>query len=168
MSPRPFRAMRYVALSSHALVALLWLILAPSVVWEVALPFITGWWLMITSELIYAAMRRQSPIANAVASLLTSAWFVIIGCWILYSYVPAGSDWVALFTVSIGAVAAAAGEMASSRALDKARSLPARLDNGTLHISEAFSSTYNTITMHMPLIQARATAPLPPLTSPLK
>jgi len=108
VSPRPFRAMRYVALISHAIIVLIWLRMSASEVWQIALPFLTGWWLMTTGELIYAAIRRQSPIANAVASLLTSAWFVTIGCWVLYRYIPAGTDWVALFTVSIGAVAAAA------------------------------------------------------------
>lgn len=108
VSPRPFRTMRYVALISHAFIALVWVLMSASEVWQIALPFLTGWWLMITGELIYAAIRRQSPIANAVASLLTSAWFVTIGCWVLYSYIPAGPDWVALFTVSIGAAAAAA------------------------------------------------------------
>ncbi len=107
-SPRPFRVMRYVSLISHAIVALIWLIASASNAWQIGLTFITGWWVMITGELIYAAIRRQSSNANAITSLLTSAWFVTIGCWILYIYVPTGNDWVALFTVSIGAVAGAA------------------------------------------------------------
>ena len=90
VAPRPFRTVRYVSLGSHGLIALIWLLASASGVSEVALPYLCGWWLMTTGEALYAAMRRQSPVGNAVVSLIATAWFVSIGSWILYGYMPAG------------------------------------------------------------------------------
>lgn len=108
IAPRAFMTVRYVALGAHGIIALVWLLASVASVWEYALPYLIGWWLMTTGESVYAAMRRRSPIGNAVVSLSATAWFVTVTSWILYDYVPAGPDWVALFTVSIGALAAAA------------------------------------------------------------
>ena len=107
VAPRAFRTVRYVSLGSHGLIALIWLLASASGVWEIALPYLCGWWLMTTGEALYAAMRRQSPVGNAVVSLIATAWFATIGSWILYRYIPGGPDWVAIFTVAIGALAAA-------------------------------------------------------------
>ncbi|MEE8155995.1 MAG: DUF2339 domain-containing protein, partial [Phycisphaerales bacterium] len=111
VAPRPFRTVRYVALGAHGLIALIWLLASASGVWEIALPYLFGWWLMTTGEALDAAMRRQSPVGNAVVSLIATAWFVTIGSWILYRYIPAGPDWVAIFTLAIGALAAAIAAM---------------------------------------------------------
>ena len=111
IAPRPFRTVRYVALGAHGLIALIWLLASASGVWEIALPYLCGWWLMTTGEALYAAMRRQSPTGNAVVSLIATAWFVTIGSWILYRFIPAGPDWVAIFTVAIGALAAGLAAM---------------------------------------------------------
>ena len=106
VAPRAFRTVRYVSLGSHGLIALIWLLASAGGAWEIALPYVCGWWLMTTGEALYAAMRRQSPTGNAVVSLIATAWFVSIGSWILYTKIPAGPDWVAIFTVAIGVLAA--------------------------------------------------------------
>ena len=124
VAPRPFRTVRYVSLGSHGLLALIWLLASPSGVWQIALPYLCGWWLMTTGEALYAAMRRQSPTGNAVVSLIATAWFVSISSWILYRFIPAGPDWVAIFTVAIGALAAAIAAMFGP-GLDTLRRAPA-------------------------------------------
>ncbi len=124
VAPRAFRTVRYVALGSHGFIALIWLLASASGVWEIALPYLCGWWLMTTGEALYAAMRRQSPTGNAVVSLIATAWFVSISSWILYRYIPAGPDWVAIFTVAIGALAAAIAAMFGP-GLDTLRRAPA-------------------------------------------
>jgi len=124
VAPRAFRTVRYVSLGSHGLIALFWLLASASGIGQIALPYLCGWWLMTTGEALYAAMRRQSSTGNAVVSLLATAWFVTVGSWILYTKIPAGPDWVAIFTVAIGALAAGLAAMFGP-GLDTLRRAPA-------------------------------------------
>jgi hypothetical protein len=62
---------------------------------------------MVQFEALAAALRRQSTYGNIVASLLATAWFVTVGCWVLADSQPPGFDWLGTFTVGVGVVAAA-------------------------------------------------------------
>jgi uncharacterized membrane protein len=106
----PFRPLRYVALGGHALLGLIWLGAARTGSWELMLAFMTIWWGMVAAEAILAALREESPVGNAAASLFSTACFVTAGCWVLSSLVPAGAGemWLGLFTLGVGGVAAAA------------------------------------------------------------
>lgn len=108
MRPRPFRPLRYVGLGALGLVGLGWMVNAVPGSWTAALVFATLWWGIVLIELLAAALRDQSPYGNAVASLLATAWFVTAGAWVLAAGQPPGFDWLGVFSVSVGAVAAAA------------------------------------------------------------
>ncbi len=103
---RPFRAMRYVALGAHGITALGWVIAAARSDWEAAMVFCTAWWAAVVGECVLAAIRGQSRAGNAFATLLATAWFVTVGCFVLESAQPAG-NWLGAFTLGVGIVAAA-------------------------------------------------------------
>ena len=64
---------------------------------------------MVQFEVVVAAMRRQSTYGNIVASLLSTAWLVTVGCWVLADVAAARIVRLAghLCTVAVGVVAAA-------------------------------------------------------------
>jgi uncharacterized membrane protein len=105
--PQNFRPLRYVALAGQALVGLGWALDAIGTMWVVALVLITVWWAMVQFEAVTAAMRRQSTYGNIVASLLSTAWLVTVGCWVLAESQPPGFDWLGTLTVCVGVVSAA-------------------------------------------------------------
>jgi uncharacterized membrane protein len=106
--PVHFRPLRYVALTGQGLVGLGWALGAIGTMWAAALVLITIWWAMVLFEAVVAAMRRQSAHGNIVASLLSTAWLVTVGCWVLADARPPGSfDWLGTFTVCVAVVSAA-------------------------------------------------------------
>jgi hypothetical protein len=104
--PKPFRAMRYVALGAHGVTALAWVVGAARSDWEAAIVFCTAWWAAVLGESVLAAVRAQSRAGNAFATLLATAWFVTVGCFVLESSQPAG-NWLGAFTLAVALVAAA-------------------------------------------------------------
>jgi hypothetical protein len=105
-SPRPFRPLRYVAMGLHGVVALAWVLDVGGGRPMLALIFGGLWWGMLLVEVTYAAMRRESPNGNVVASLIASGWFATLGCWLLGP--TAGAfDWRGLFALGIAGVAGA-------------------------------------------------------------
>lgn len=79
-NPRPFRPIRYVAIIAHGIIAILWLFEIGYAHIELSLVFMTGWWAMIITESVYAATHKQSATGNAVATILTTAWYVTAVC----------------------------------------------------------------------------------------
>ena len=106
--PRPFRPLRYVALVGQGLLGVWWAAGAVPGDWMLVLVFIALWWAAMLVEVIIAALRDQSPIGNAVATLVATAWFVTIGCWIMDRSQPLGFDWLGAYTAMVGVVSAAA------------------------------------------------------------
>ncbi len=105
--PKSFRALRYVALGGQGLIGLSWVLATVRSDWITALVFITIWWAIVLLEVVVAALREQSTVGNAVASLLSTAWFVTIGCWVLARGQPPGFEWLGSFTVAVAIIAAA-------------------------------------------------------------
>ncbi|MHC4107790.1 MAG: DUF2339 domain-containing protein, partial [Planctomycetota bacterium] len=106
--PKPFRPLRYVALVGQGLLGVWWAVSAVPADWMLALVFIALWWAVMLVEVIIAALRDQSPIGNAAATLVATAWFVTIGCWIMDRSQPAGFDWLGAYTAIVGVISAAA------------------------------------------------------------
>lgn len=105
--PRPFRPLRYVALIGHGMLAFAWMISEGRDAPAVALVFASLWWAMILAESLWAALRRQSALGNVVISVLSTAWFVTVGCGILYGTGPRGDAWLGGFTLAVALAAAA-------------------------------------------------------------
>ncbi|HEY3244402.1 MAG TPA: DUF2339 domain-containing protein, partial [Phycisphaerae bacterium] len=103
----PFRTLRYVALAGHAAIGLAWAIDEGPTNLTIAIIFMGVSWALVTAEAVYVAQRNESEIGNAIASLLFTAWFVTIGCWVLAQNRPAGRDWLGLFTAAIAGLSAA-------------------------------------------------------------
>ena len=104
--PRSFRPLRYVAVGGIAVTGLAWLDGALGSNWTAALLLPAAWWAMVLVEAVVAALRRQSPNGNVVITLLATAWFVTLGCWVLRETQPAGLDWLGIFTSVVGVFAA--------------------------------------------------------------
>jgi hypothetical protein len=105
--PVNFRPLRYVALAGQGLVGLGWILDAIGTMWVAALVLLTAWWALVLFEAVMAAMRRQSTYGNIVASLLSTAWLVTVGCWVLAESQPPGFDWLGTLTVCVGVLSAA-------------------------------------------------------------
>lgn len=123
-SPREFRPLRFVALGALGVTAGAWIIANAAFEWLLAIVFMSAWWFGVMAESVYAALRRQTAIANVIAVVLSTAAFVTAGCWVLWLgppapvTVPAGpiamptllvSNWLGVFTLMVallGAVAA--------------------------------------------------------------
>lgn len=103
-SPRPFRALRYVSIVAHLIVAGGWMVLEGRAHWQFSLVFMSVWWAMVLGEATLAAMRRQSAIGNAVAVFIATACYVTAGCLILDGAIPAGTDWLGLYTVAVAII----------------------------------------------------------------
>jgi hypothetical protein len=106
-SPRAYRTLRYVALGLHMFVAGLWMLADGQTHWLLALIFMSIWWVMLLAETTLAAIRRQSSLGNPVSVLIATAGYVTAGTWILDSAVPAGPDWLGLYTAGIAIIGAA-------------------------------------------------------------
>ncbi len=106
--PKPFRALRYVAIAGQLLIGLIWIIDEGRVMWKPAMVFMTIWSAMVLAEVIYAALREQSVVGNVVLSLIGTASFVTAGCWLLNQYQPPGLNWMGAFTLAAGLLNAAA------------------------------------------------------------
>jgi uncharacterized membrane protein len=94
-------------MAGQGLVGLGWALQAIGTMWMAALILITVWWAMVVFESVTAAMRRQSAYGNIVANLLSTAWLVTLGCWVLADAQPPGFDWLGTYTVCVGVVSAA-------------------------------------------------------------
>ena len=108
--PKPFRALRYVAIAGQLLIGLIWIIDEGRAMWQPAMVFMTIWSAMVLAEVIYAALREQSVVGNVVLSLIGTASFVTAGCWLLNHHQPPGFNWMGAFTLAVAllnAVAAA-------------------------------------------------------------
>jgi len=101
LAPRPFRALRYVALGGHIVIAGLWMAAHGRANWMLALIFMSGWWVMVLAEATFAAVRRQSALGNPVAVFTATACYVTAGCLILNGALPAGPDWLGIYTAAI-------------------------------------------------------------------
>ena len=104
--PAVFRPLRYVALGGQALMGLTWALGATSLGWFAVLFLVSLWWAMVIAEVVAAAIRAQSPRGNVVASLLSTAWYVSLGTYLLAETQPAGSNWLGIFTAAVAVVAA--------------------------------------------------------------
>ncbi len=102
-----FRLLRYVALGGTAVIGLGLVLSATGDRWVAGLVFATTWWAMVIVEATVAAIRGQSRNGNVVATLLATAWFVTVGCWVLFETQPTGSPWLGWFTLAVGGAAAA-------------------------------------------------------------
>ncbi len=120
---RPFRSLRYVALCAHAAVAALWALSEGREHVTVALSFMSLWWLMIAGEAMLTAWRGETATGNTVMSLLSTLWFVTVGCWVLADIDPGGRDWTGLFTLLV-ALAAATMAYANGPRLEALRAPP--------------------------------------------
>jgi uncharacterized membrane protein len=105
--PQPFRPLRYVAVALHAAVMTPWLGLEGAEHWLIAVVFLTIAWGLVTAEVLWAALRGQSPKGNTVLSLLTTIWYSAGGCGVLAAAQPGQGDWLGLFSLSVAAVCAA-------------------------------------------------------------
>ncbi len=102
-----FRPLRYVAMGGTAVIGLGLVLSAVGDRWIAALVFASSWWVMVIIEATVAAIRGQSRNGNAIATLLATAWFVTVGCWVLHETQPAGTPWLGWFTLGVAGVAAA-------------------------------------------------------------
>ncbi|MCH8005990.1 MAG: DUF2339 domain-containing protein [Planctomycetes bacterium] len=106
--PRSFRGLRYWALAALGVTGLGWVVSAMnSGEWFASLFFVSVWWTFVLIETVLAALRRQSPTGNVVGSLLATAWFVTVGCWVLAPPLPSPSNWLGLFCLAVSVLAAA-------------------------------------------------------------
>ncbi|GEM_PF-4684923 len=105
--PRPFRTLRLVTFGAHALLATLWVINVGPSGGILELTFMAGWWMMITGEVLYAAIRRQSSLGNAIISLLTTAWFALFGCVLLNTTTALPPGLAGGFAAGVGVLAGA-------------------------------------------------------------
>lgn len=103
---KPMRALRYVAIAAHMIMASLWAMSVIPADWQVGIVMFTLWWSMIVVESVVAAVRNQSAIGNVIATMLASAWFIIVGGAIL-NLSPTGFNMLGAFTFAIGALSAA-------------------------------------------------------------
>ena len=101
----PFRAVRYVAFGGQALIGLLWAADEGRAHVVVALVFLSLWWVMIAAEAVLAARRDESATGNVVLSLLSTLWYVTLGCWILAGESAASRDVSGVFTAVIAVIA---------------------------------------------------------------
>ena len=64
-------------------VALVWLLFDRGQHWEMSVIFMSLWWTMLLAETVIAALRNQSAVGNAVATLLATAGYVTASCWLI-------------------------------------------------------------------------------------
>jgi len=102
-----FRPLRYVAIGGLIALATLWILKSPALLWRDVLVFGGIWWIMVAVESLVAAMRRQSPAGNAVATLLMTAWYVTATCWLLDMASPMVAAWQGGFTLGMAVLASA-------------------------------------------------------------
>lgn len=107
LRPRPFRPLRVVTVAGHGALATLWLFNAGWTGAILELSFITGWWMMITGEAVWAAIRRQSSLGNPIISLLTTAWYAIFGCVLLTTTTTLPAGLTGAFAAGLGVLSAA-------------------------------------------------------------
>ncbi|MCC6908741.1 MAG: DUF2339 domain-containing protein [Phycisphaerales bacterium] len=107
LRPRPFRPLRIVTVAAHGALATLWLFNAGWTGAILELSFITGWWMMITGEAVWAAIRRQSSLGNPIISLFTTAWYAIFGCVLLTTTTTLPAGLTGAFAAGVGVLAAA-------------------------------------------------------------
>ncbi|MCK4871448.1 MAG: DUF2339 domain-containing protein [Phycisphaerales bacterium] len=105
--PVPFRPLRYVAIGGLGVIGLLWALSAGNAQWQLVLVFCSIWWVLVTGEALLAALRNTSPIGNAVASLLATAWYVTIGGWVIAGAQGSGFNYLGVYTGAIGLLAGA-------------------------------------------------------------
>ena len=107
LRPRPFRTLRILTFAAHAALATLWILEVSGAGGWLELTFMSGWWMMITGEAVYAALRRQSSMGNAIQSLIATAWYVLLGCILLGSTTAVPGNLAGAFTAGVGVLAGA-------------------------------------------------------------
>ncbi len=106
---KAFRPLRYVALGGQAILGFIWVVERGEDHWTMAIFFMSVWWVMVLTESIWAALRRQSAIGNVIMTLLATAGYVFCGCWVLGEVKPTAEfDWLGVFTVCVGVLSAVA------------------------------------------------------------
>ena len=103
---RPFRALRYVALTCHLIIAGLWIQAVGAERWLMALSFMAIWWCEINGESIVAALRGQSAMGNPIASLAITAWIMFHGHQLISDVQPNDREYLGLFAACLSAMAA--------------------------------------------------------------
>lgn len=121
--PRPFRTLRIVTFGAHAILATFWILSVGSSGGILELTFMSGWWMMVTGEVVYAAIRRQSSRGNPIISLLATAWFALFGCVLLNTTTALPFGMAGGFAAGVGVVAGAIA-MQFGPGLDALRRLP--------------------------------------------
>jgi uncharacterized membrane protein len=104
----PFGALRFVALGCHLIVAFGWLV-SNFDRWQMAMGFMSIWWVMILAEAVYTAMRNRGAIGNVVMTLIATAAYVTGGCVLLRTGSTASAAWTGAFAAMVavlGGVAA--------------------------------------------------------------
>ncbi|MFK7960834.1 MAG: DUF2339 domain-containing protein [Phycisphaerales bacterium] len=103
-----FWPMRFLALIATGLVMFFWLMSPGGSQWIIGLVFMAIWWTMVLAESLVAALRGHSRRGNVVMTLVATAAWASAGTWLLSGAGAAGTDWTGVFTLCIGALAAAA------------------------------------------------------------
>ncbi len=104
--PEPFRPLRYVGVALHAALATLWILHEGTAHWLLAISFMTLWWLLVTGEAVWAALRNQSARGNPLIALLFTIWYISFGCNVLADVEPLQLNWLGIFTGAVAAVCA--------------------------------------------------------------
>ena len=102
---RPFRPLRYVALVAHALLGSSWVFWNAETQSLLALSFMAVSCYLVMAEALLAARRSESSTGNCVATLAVTAWFVLLGNWVLDKTQPGDGDWLGLFTLAVAGLA---------------------------------------------------------------
>jgi uncharacterized membrane protein len=102
-----FRVLRYVALGGTGATGLGLVLTAIGGRWTAGLVFAAIWWAIVVVEATVAAIRGQSRNGNVIATLLATAWFVTVGCWVLHETQPAGSLLLGWFALAVAGAAVA-------------------------------------------------------------
>ncbi len=105
--PRPFRTLRLVTCSMHAILAAMWVLDVGASGGILELTFMSGWWMMVTGEVVYAAIRRQSSLGNPIISMLATAWFALFGCVLLNTTTALPVGMAGGFAAGVGVLAGA-------------------------------------------------------------
>lgn len=105
--PRPFRTLRIVTFSAHAMLATLWILNLGAGGGILELTFMSGWWMMLTGEVVYAAIRRQSSLGNPIISMLATAWYALFGCVLLNTSAALPTGLAGEFAAGVGVLASA-------------------------------------------------------------
>jgi len=105
VNPQTFRALRMVAICGLVVPGFVWILTSGSDP-AVAATATGIWWGLVVAESVIAAIRRQSPALNVLATLLATGCFVTGGVFVLSTGMGAGIRWNGLYTMLPAVLAA--------------------------------------------------------------